>query len=281
MNKYEQALLSFTPIEQSEIQTVLDKWEKDVFGSYLVTNIKNENNLELSSMKKLLWKLYRCKDKKTPELEKEYKLECYRHTLKGREISFTAPLKKPKILGRAISKSNFVTFLKNNYYTDPLKKPKKSQIDKLLNSLVLGNPPSIRSENSIKIASHGAWVTWSKNKNNNDPFFFAKSPKRVYKVCASLGLDDRQTRQAHFLLRYNYDNIKLHFPTIADAGLFPYFYHPPEDELHGLTRPYQPQRVLSDGLKTFKRWLKRRPEAVHSPTKTISDLNLPLELLAG
>lgn len=241
------------------IESVLSHWQKDGIGRIVAPNLRDrEHFLPRKHMAALLRAVLGAKDAPTSELAEQYKLECYRHQLRGGRIRLSP---QPELLGRAVDTGLFTNYLFKRYRK---RFPKLSHAEDFVTRLKAGAEMD-EDEEEILMSPYTAWVTWQEDNPTGDPFGFVRHGLAV-EVKAALGLDQRLTGPL-LLLRYKRPaNVRLHRPTVADAGLFPYF-DPPmlTEKAHSRTRPWPPFSVSA--VPPLEICADPQPEAVHRPVK--------------
>ncbi len=157
-----------------------------------------------------------------------------------------------------------------NYCFEAILKP-------LLDKLICGGRPS-SDEGEVAMSEFSCWVTWNESVPNGNPFHFAKT-NLADEVRANLGLDPKKRCETKrlLLLVYVLTGVTLFRPTVADAGLYPYFSPPPKGTKHGLSVPWRHMDSEPDEEDPPLN-LKPRPEAVHSSAR-FGRIQSVLELL--
>jgi hypothetical protein len=199
----------------------------------------------------------------------QYQKECYKHQRKGGPIR-VVPM--PDRLGRAADTSAFIKDLHDRYHSYFPKMRYARDFVTRLKAGALLDP----HEQQLLMSGYSAWVTWESSGPASDPFGFLVHGLAI-EVRAALGLDQRLTGPL-LLLRYTRPAaVRLYRPTVADAGLFPYFDPPLTTEsCVSYTRPWPAFRV--PGNPAVEVIAPPRREAVHRPVKFAS-LSLPVDEL--
>ncbi|MBW1615424.1 MAG: hypothetical protein JRJ49_02605 [Deltaproteobacteria bacterium] len=262
MNSFKKALKDYpmSAKEKEKINSKLAEWKKK--NSNIPDNIYSEHFLPSENMSEILKVILNNYSGDIQELKKAYKDECdIRHIRKGGEIKNASPKK----IGRAVEKKKFITeiFAANkSYFMD--EDDAKDFVENLIENKLAG----IMSELKMDISLYSAWVTWNKDKESGEPFFFLKNDD-PQEILAHLGMekhDDEEEKQDDedivlLLLTFEkQDNLTLYRPTIADAGNSNLFCPPPEEfEDYGLTMP------CKDSKNKIGYKPERKPEAVCKP----------------
>jgi hypothetical protein len=256
VTSFHKACRRLSRAEISAIDGVLRAWQQHPIGRVVAPNLRDkEHFLPGRPMLALLRVLLDTKSAPISELQQRYQDECYLHQRQGGMVRIS-PL--PEYLGRAVETSIFTNDLFRRYRTYFTK---KAHAKDFVMRLKAGTPLDA-SEQEMLMSQFTSWTTWAVGAS--DPFDFVVHGLAV-EVRAAMGLDERH-KGALLLLRYTRPrDLRLHRPTIADAGLFPYFDPPIGSETaHSYTRPWPAKRVsgIPHDLSAAP-----RPEAVHSPVK--------------
>ena len=252
MNSYECAMRKFNHSKRCKIDKILSSWEqKNLHGRIVATNIILERFLPVKHMAAILDMIFRKGSSSLKDLEAEYPSECHKHVLKGKYVHCAFP----KTVGRAVERENFVQYLlriSNVYNLD-------TDIEDVIDEAIYKGSILPEEAKDIPMSRHAAWVTWHKTDFSADPYDFVQH-NQADEVRACLGLPYRKGKL--ILLIYKVLDCTLRCPTIADAGLNPYFQPPGISNNHGVTMP---RRTQDETLKEIKFEPKPRPEAVHEP----------------
>lgn len=269
MSSFQDGLKGFGPDERKVIEQKMQEWALQTYiGRHVEQNITAERFLPAKNMEQLLDVFVSFHNNDIWILAEKYRDACRANVGQGGAIR-SKPL--PKVLGRAVEKASFVNYLKLRY---PKYFRLRAHAEDFIQRLVLGGNPT-RYEASFQLSRYSTWVIWDVETRSSNPFHFVKRG-RANEVRGSLGLDPKRSDpRGLLLLIYERDgHLTLHRPTVADAGLHPFFAPPPTGiDDYGLTKPWPPG---ISGLEDFQ----PRPEAVHGPTyANVGHLNLPPRVL--
>ena len=236
-----------------EIGQILAGWVLDRLGREIVRNVRVlERFLPMNCMEGVLRAVLNSRAGSASDLATSYQRECYKHTRRGGPVTV-----HPVLVGRAIELDLLRKRLRESDACFPLFYGNERLVDLFIERL-LGGAPLTPEEMSLPMSDYSAWATWDLDDWSTDPFRFGKDADHIR---ASLGLDPNSwwigTRLV--LLVYNLPaTVVLCRPTIADAGLHPFFEPPPPpEERYGLTRVWHLPRQKHAPLP--------RPESVHEP----------------
>ncbi|MBN2571622.1 MAG: hypothetical protein JXA68_05800 [Ignavibacteriales bacterium] len=243
----------FSKKELKIIETKLTAWHSESnLGINIDPNIQIDccipDDPDMYEIMKFILNEKNINKRQFEDFENEYSKICWKFVLHGGVIKI-----KPSLLGRAVEKDSFIYFLIKHYLFN--KAMAKDLIERLETKSHI-----TPDEEEILISARGTWVTWNKNDPDDKPFEFVKLMK-ADEIRANLGLDMNYSGKSLLVFIYKYNNkYDLLKPTIADAGLFPYFQATPFGEAsYGLTKPWFKSKLT----KEFD--LKPRPEAIHKP----------------
>ena len=250
MRSYERAMKKFNHSKRCKIDKILSSWEqKSLYGRIVTPNIFIERFLPVDHMSAILDIIFQKGSSSLKVLEDEYQSECYKHVLKGKHLHCAFP----KTVGRAVERENFIQYLlgiSNVYNID-------MDIEDVIDEAIYKRSILPEEAKDIPMSRHAAWVTWNKTDSSANPYDFVQHDQ-ADEVRACLGLPYRKGKL--ILLIYKVSYFTLRCPTIADAGLHPYFQPPGISNNHGVTKPRPTQ---DEELKKIKFQPKPRPEAVH------------------
>lgn len=281
MTVFKRAITTFPPDAQTSIHQGLDRWYlADDIGGIVVSNLKErEHLLPDPCMEGLLSAILSLHAEPTDSIAGGFQLECFNHVLEGGNVAADAAHPSPSFLGRAVERSKYTKWLFDSYgplsavpYFDDI-----TDAEEFVARLLLGGPLN-PSEAALAMSSFSTWVTWS--PGSDDPFEFAVHGT-ADEVRACLGLDPKFDAGL-ILFEYESASLELFRPTVADAGLSPYFEPSPVDfPYHGWTRPW-PAEFLLVRVSSLRRpdtyRPQRRPEALHRPI-TFGLVKLPVRNL--
>lgn len=191
------------------------------------------------------------------ELQKRYQSSCYTLQRLGRK----ARVPQTAWVGTAIDLARFQRDLLSRYSHHF---PTLTDVEDFVRRLQTDLGLLTSRERDVFIKAYTFWVTWDEASPQDDPFGFVVH-HLADEVRGALGLDERAAGPL-LLFRYQMPpRTVVHRPTIADAGLFPYFAPPIRSETrHGMTRPWE-RLDLSVGGRTLPIEAGPRPEGVHRP----------------
>ena len=250
MSSYEDAIRKFNHSRRSKIHKILSSWEQKSFhGRVIAPNILLERFLPVDHMAAILEIIFQKGNSSLKALEDEYPLECHKHVLKGKYVHCAFP----KTVGRAVEREDFIQYLLgiSNFYNLGI------DIEDVIDKAIYKRLFLPEEAKDIAMSTHAAWVTWNETDSSADPYDFIQY-NHADEVRACLGLPYRKGKL--ILLIYKVRHSTLRCPTIADAGLYPYFQPPGLSNDHGVTKPRATQ---DENLKKIKFKPKPRPEAVH------------------
>ena len=240
----------FNHSKRCKIDKILSSWEqKNLYGRVVVLNIILERFLPVDHMEAILDIIFQKGSSLLKALENKYLSECHEHVLKGKYVHCAFP----KTVVRAVERENFIQHLlssSNSYNLD-------SDIEDVIDEAIYRGSILPEEAKGIFMSKHAAWVTWNKTDSSADPYDFVQHDK-ADEVRACLGLPHRKGKL--ILLMYKVLDCTLRCPTIADAGLHPYFQPPGISSDHDVTKPRPTQ---DEDLKKIKFKPKPWPEAVH------------------
>jgi len=235
------------PDERREIKELFTRWSRTNLGRIVTSNIDPlERFLPPEDLREILLSIPRAPGVDLVAVETAYRTACIRFVRRGDDIKPSPP---PELVGRAVTRGALVDTLAMSLNDH------QESAEKLVSKLLRGGPLEA-SERQIPMSRWAAWVTWDESGYRTDPFRFAagRGPMHIF---ASLGLPFRRTAEELLLLVYR-PCCRLLRPTIADAGLFPYFQPPYGGYEHGMTLPWHREMVAEDAPEP-----QPRPEAVH------------------
>jgi hypothetical protein len=252
------------------IENFLDNWSKGSgTGIRIVDNIRSDKFVPETVLLNLLDQIYRYQHLSIEKFEIKYREVCYKFSLEGDVMDQT---QISKHVGGAKTVEDFKKSLIGSR-----KYMNEDRASKLITKLRNDKKRLTKGEKTIPVAQHSSWVTWSESDEEN-PFDFVTAPLEILKLLSNLGLSHTQQNKQHLLLIYTKQAAgDIHFPTITDGHIYPYFkinrnsrdncsrtltWNPGECIYHGLL----PQEVVP------------RPEGVHKPV-TLNDLIRPVRLI--
>jgi hypothetical protein len=253
MPTFEDTTGRFSSAEWSAIGETLERWTGDQFGREIVRNLRVlERFLRVSCMEGLLRAVLSAYGAPLIVLSRAYQSECYKHIRRGGPVHV-----HPVLIGRAIELGQLRKRLQESPACYPLFYGNEILVDIFIDRL-LGGAPLTPEEMSLLMSDYSAWATWDSDDSSSDPFRFGKDADHIR---ASLGLDPNSWFIGSRLVLFVYElpmTVELCRPTIADAGLHPFFEPPtPPFDSYGKTRVWH--------LPRAKHEPKPRPESVHEP----------------
>lgn len=251
MSSYRRAMRKFNHSKRCKIRKILSSWEqKSLHGRVVAPNILIERFLSVDHMATILGIILQKGSSSLKALEDEYQSECHKHVLKGKYVHCTFP----KTVGRAVEREDFIEYLRSirNFYNLDM------DIEDVIDEAIYKGSILPQDAKDIPMSRYAAWVTWNKTDSSADPYDFVQHDQ-ADEVRACLGLPYRKGKLV--LLIYKVLHFTLRCPTIADAGLHPYFQPPGISNDHGVTKPRPTQ---DESLEKSKFKPKPRPEAVHA-----------------
>jgi hypothetical protein len=261
MSALQEALARFSAHDQDVIRSVLARWQlSGTVGRVVVRNMDSEHFLQADHVEPLLESLLMSASLSIDALQQCYKKECHNHVLQG---GVATPNPTPVLLGRAVERDDFIGWLFDRQV--PRVFFDVSQVEMFVDKLVRGEAPD-STEQQLLLSTFASWVTWHLSNPTGDPFYFRKT-NFGDEVRANIGLVPKLRSASGRLLLFVYDGTGLDIvrPTIADAGLYPYFAPPTGTDSYGLTLPWLHEAGCGPMLSTFD--VAPRPEALHVPAK--------------
>lgn len=260
MAKFDRAVKSLPAADRQRLQRAMHQWSiGSHHGRRICPNIRNDRFIPLSSIRNLLSVIKDYGAAGYDTLEAKYLQECYKHSLKGGAVRLNPA---PSQIGRAVDKRVLINHLITEYLI--LFNSRSAVVD-FVDRITRPGTAITHNEATALMSKYASWVTWNINNSSDDPFDFFRHGS-ADEVRAHLGLIvARKHASPHLLLLcYNRSiDIKLHRPTIADAGLHPYFRPPePGESRHGWTVPWPPEEARHVGPDFVP---EPRPEALHEP----------------
>lgn len=270
-SSYARALRTLKPKERRAVDARLLAWaQANDIGRVVSQNVSSlERFLRSPNMVRLLRRLVAAPLTPIPELEREYQFECWANKGRGGRAK---PGSLDIVFGRAISKDSFKSHLWRNhsrYFR------LQRNCDRFVDDLVSGTPLT-RAQKGLLMSAYPAWATFDRTKSGEPFKFIAHGLADEVRAC--LGLNPLDRGRVLLLMVYDVPHgLKVLRPTVADAGLFPFFQPPPPGfDAHGLTRPW-PTHFLPSALSS---WTPQpQPEVVHEPLP-LAQLRLPVEAMS-
>jgi hypothetical protein len=268
------------PAIKKIIGDTLLNWHDDPgsgIGRVVVPNVKTrERFLPPSQMKEILLAVYAASNQDVAAVAKAYEAECQNNVLRGEPIGVRPAKHPPVLVGRAVERSRLFSFL-DRYYGPTSVEPSPffpffldhSDIDHFIEGILHGLIG--QDEEALLSSPFGVWVTW-RDDSTDGPFSWA-AQNTPDELRAGLGLDPQQSGEL-LLFEYAASGVNLVRPTVADAGLFPFFEPPdPDHEWYGRTRPW-PEAFAKQRQPPVLLSPVSHPEAVHERL-TFAAVNLP------
>jgi len=250
--RYSEALGQMSSTESGRLSDLLDAWEKST-GRVVVQNLReNEFRLPIRIMQRILKKLAAMSPSHMDDLPAYYEGLCHQYARRGPRIRLSSSHR----LGRVVSKRIFEASL---YTHDPGVIASLGHARRITEALVKGTALS-RAHGHLRASRHTAWVTFS-TKVSEHPFAFLKTGS-AQELQATLGLDPRLPLPLMLVTYTEPRLVDLRKPTVADAGVFPFFR--PSRDRFGWTVPW-PIQFLQTALANRIGSLEPRPEGVHMP----------------
>lgn len=265
MSKWERAKSALSDPDRDRAEAAESVFSIGEHTIHIFTNIREERFIDTPSMQKIAQFVADRPDHDIVKFLEDYALFCIGYgdpaftlTLKGGSVPTSSV---PKRMGRAIELDKWTDDLSHDAANRDIE---HSEAKAIMERLLLKRP-SVADElafPTMNMSPWAAWVTWDLDSDGEeDPFEKFKGDADSIRI--SLGLE-AETPGVPILTIAYFDHAvtALYRPTIADAGVYPWFFPPPPQyNDHGITRPWRGWEGKRTGGRDFK--AIPMPEALH------------------
>jgi len=266
---------SLPPGQLNALNHILDLWSSDNNweGQIMVSNLRNEQSLELGGWRVLFDEIVAIYGRVSPSNVKEWRAfqeelaQVCRHRLRLRGGAIKC--QSPQLVGVAMPKNRFENFLLEHC---PQRFRNRASLDAFYRNCRRQTSPvqlpiDLRQA-LVEAAEQLLWMTWDdKSEGKNSPFLFAyhEGDEHPQKVRTGLGMGNpAYTKKGLVTLVFEQSasslfNVQPHCPTFGDAEISIFFFPGRSKQGYGMSNPLMSGKVVIDG-KTYE--VKSRPEAV-------------------